>query len=1049
MFPQMVSLARPMRQTRWPLLLLFGFSIASGQNIQTIAGGGPQNQPALTTTVPCPYNGCRMAVDSAGNLFVAVPTAGQVWKIDTSGVVNVVSAGAFNTPASLAFDSAGNLYVADANAYQIRRIAPGGSVSTVAGNGNKGFFGDGGPATSASFVGLASIAIDSSNKIFIGDGHAFPSFPMGYDEGQRIRVIGTNGNISTIAGKATSTPSGDGGPADVAGLSYPKSIALDSSGALYIAQNCSVRKIAAGVISTVAGTGACGYSGDGTTATSAQVTPVAIAIDRFNNLYILQGTAVRRIAAGQSNIDTVAGGAVPGTSGNGGSALAATFQNLVSIAIDNVSGAYYLANQDGIIRKVSGGVVTGFAGTIPRDYANASEVATDVLLETPDLLAADALGNLFFTPRNRNEIKKLRLGTGILTTASGNGTYQSRADGSPFAGSIAGVYSLQFDAAGNLYFLESGSFDGLHLRNVSGGVLSTVGIVPVISGGVYASALAANGDFYFSYNFDSQVHLLNSQTGQISIVAGNGTFGYSGDGGLALNASFNVPSALALDGAGNLFINDGIRIRKVSLRTNIVTTVSGTGGTAGLFADESSNLFFGTSSSIMKITAATGLLSTVVGNGVSGFSGDGGPATQASISPRGFTIDRSQNLYIGDASGRIRKTQVSACFFTLGTPTVYMGRLGGTGSVAITATNSDCPYSITSSLPSVSITSGASGTGSGTVTFSVTPDTGPNRSATVSVGGASFSVVQAGAMGAQNVGFFQPNAGPLWVLDSNGSGQYESSDKTFAFAGQAGAVALAGDWNGDGRTKVGYYLDGFWVLDYNGNGVYDGTGPGGDKFYGFGGAGSTFVPVTGDWNGDGRTKIGFYRNGFWALDTNGDGTFNAGDGFFGFGGRGPGEVPVIGDWNGDGRAKIGVFYQGLWILDYDGNGTFGGQDKYYASFPYAAGDKPVVGDWNGDGKTKMGIYRGGFWILDYNNNGVYDGVGPGNDKFYAFGGSPGEVPLVADWNGTGTSKVGVYNNGFWILDYNGTGAYEGVGPGGDRVVAFGGSPGNQPIVGRW
>jgi len=80
-----------MRQTRWPLLLLFSFSIASGQNIQMIAGGGPHNQPALTTTVPCPYNGCRMAVDSTGNLFVAVATADHVWKIDTSALVNVVA----------------------------------------------------------------------------------------------------------------------------------------------------------------------------------------------------------------------------------------------------------------------------------------------------------------------------------------------------------------------------------------------------------------------------------------------------------------------------------------------------------------------------------------------------------------------------------------------------------------------------------------------------------------------------------------------------------------------------------------------------------------------------------------------------------------------------------------------------------------------------------------------------------------------------------------------------------------------------------------------
>lgn len=295
-----------------------------------------------------------------------------------------------------------------------------------------------------------------------------------------------------------------------------------------------------------------------------------------------------------------------------------------------------------------------------------------------------------------------------------------------------------------------------------------------------------------------------------------------------------------------------------------------------------------------------------------------------------------------------------------------------------------------------------------------------------------------------NVGYFQPN-GPQWVLDSNGSGGYDVADRVFAFAGQPGAIAVVGDWNGDGKSKVGYYLNGFWVLDYNGNGVYDAA----DKFYAFGGAGSSFVPIVGDWSGDGKSKIGYYRNGFWALDTNGSGSFDAGDNFFGFGGN-AGEIPVIGDWNGDSRTKIGVFLtNGTWVLDYDGNGTYTAADKYYNKFTASPGDKPVVGDWTGDGKTKIGIYRNGFWVIDQNGNGVYDGVGAGGDKFYGFGGNPGELPLVGDWNGDGKSKIGVYINGFWVLDYNGDGSYSGTGPGGDRFIAFGGAAGNQPIIGKW
>ena len=110
----------------------------------------------------------------------------------------------------------------------------------------------------------------------------------------------------------------------------------------------------------------------------------------------------------------------------------------------------------------------------------------------------------------------------------------------------------------------------------------------------------------------------------------------------------------------------------------------------------------------------------------------------------------------------------------------------------------------------------------------------------------------------------------------------------------------------------------------------------------------------------------------------------------------------------------------------------------------------MYGDWNGDGKTKIGIYRGGFWILDYNGNGTYDGVGAGGDKFYGYGGNAGEIPLVGDWTGGGTSKTGIYVNGFWVLDINGNGSYDGTVGGNDRFIAFGGSgAGYQPIIGRW
>jgi hypothetical protein len=161
----------------------------------------------------------------------------------------------------------------------------------------------------------------------------------------------------------------------------------------------------------------------------------------------------------------------------------------------------------------------------------------------------------------------------------------------------------------------------------------------------------------------------------------------------------------------------------------------------------------------------------------------------------------------------------------------------------------------------------------------------------------------------------------------------------------------------------------------------------------------------------------------------------------------------VGDWNGDGRTKVGLFRQGFfWILDYNGNGVFEqGVDKTYA-FGGVAGDVPVVGDWTGSGTSKIGLFRQGFyWILDANGNGVlYNINGWGADQVFAYGGIAGDVPLGGDWNGSGTSKVGVFRQGFfWVLDANGDHQFTGTGPGQDLAFPFGGISGDVPVVGKW
>jgi hypothetical protein len=232
-----------------------------------------------------------------------------------------------------------------------------------------------------------------------------------------------------------------------------------------------------------------------------------------------------------------------------------------------------------------------------------------------------------------------------------------------------------------------------------------------------------------------------------------------------------------------------------------------------------------------------------------------------------------------------------------------------------------------------------------------------------------------------------------------------------------------------------------FALDLNGNGAWD---PGIDQFGFFGQPGD--IPIVGDWTGDGKSKIGVYRptTGLFALDVNGNLNFDGGvdrTGKFGAGG----DTPIVGDWTGSGVFRVGTFKNGLWSLDVDNTLTISGGDSF--GVIGQAGDTPLVGDWNGDGKTKVGIYRttGGIFGLDYNGNMVFDGA----DKGGVFGpGGAGIIPVVGDWDGTGVTRIGIFDNttwGIWSLDINGNIAWD---AGTDMWGALG-AAGDTPIVGKW
>jgi virginiamycin B lyase len=255
-----------------------------------------------------------------------------------------------------------------------------------------------------------------------------------------------------------------------------------------------------------------------------------------------------------------------------------------------------------------------------------------------------------------------------------------------------------------------------------------------------------------------------------------------------------------------------------------------------------------------------------------------------------------------------------------------------------------------------------------------------------------------------------------------------------------------------GQSKIGIFnaTQSVFLLDANGNFSWDGSAT--DPFFPWGTANHNpkYIVVTGDWNGSGSKKIGIFdpATAIWLLDYNGDGVYTPGvDKYFAWGS--PGDTPVVGDWNGSGTTKIGTFgpTTGLWLLDYNGNYNWDGPsvDKY---FPWGSpGDTPVVGDWNASGTTKVGTFgpQTGLWLLDYNGNFAWDG--PAVDKYFPWG-SAGDTPFVGNWNGSGTAKIGTFGpkTGLWLLDYNGNFSWDG--PGVDKYFPWG-SGGDTPAVGDW
>jgi sugar lactone lactonase YvrE len=367
------------------LTVLFLYSVSlfaqAPGTIQTIAGmgsssfsgdGGPANLATLNVAVD-------VAADNAGNLFIADQFNHRIRKIAPDGTISTVAGtGApgysgdggpavnaqINTPTGICADASGNLYIADVGNQRIRKVDGSGTITTLAGNGSKGYGGDGGPAINASFYNAVRVVVDPSGNVIVAD-----------QSNHRLREITPDGNISTLAGTGVGTPangafSGDGGPAASAALNNPTAVTVDANGVVYFADqfNHRIRQITPdGTITTIAGNGSPGFAGDGGPATAASLNyPGGITVDGNGNLYFNDDInyRTRRIAA-DGTIGTIAGSGAPGFSGDGGAATAASLNGNFGITLDLLGNLYIADSMNNRIREVYA-VVPGLTMGMPK-----------------------------------------------------------------------------------------------------------------------------------------------------------------------------------------------------------------------------------------------------------------------------------------------------------------------------------------------------------------------------------------------------------------------------------------------------------------------------------------------------------------------------------------------------------------------------------------------------------------------------------------------------------------------------------------------------------
>ena len=509
-------------------------------------------------------------IDDNGNIYFADNNNSRIRRVDVTTKIITTIAGngiadfsgddgapisaSLNYPEKFAFDSKGVLYIADVYNSRVRQVKNN-VITTIAGNGSPTNDGDGGLATDASIGLPTGIAIDTDDNIYIVDN---------YNSVVR-RIDAKTKKISTVAGDGYPDYYGDGGVATNAELNNPTDILIDKLNNIYIVDkdNNRIRKVDANtnIITTFIGDGTDGFNST-PDALKAQLNPLAIA-SFGKDLFIAEGTYydVRQIdvnnntypVAGNPNIDPAY--ASKGFAGDNGLATQAKLNAPVDVKTD-ADGNIYIADVfNNRIRKVdkNTNIITTIAGAGTAGFSGDNGLATAAQLNAPYGIALDKNGNLYIADAQNNRIRKITTSTGKISTIAGTGSATSGADGSVATStSLNYPYSIAVDASLNVYILEKGVGK---VRKIDA---STQKISTVLSNNHVLTAIALDQkqNILVSDSTDNKVLRIDKASLNVYGIAGNGTPGYSGDGGDASLAQLNGPRGLYADNLGYIYIAD-------------------------------------------------------------------------------------------------------------------------------------------------------------------------------------------------------------------------------------------------------------------------------------------------------------------------------------------------------------------------------------------------------------------------------------------------------------------------------------------------------------